>query len=432
MTTPKSRQSLGRGLDALFGDVDKEALVADTASLDSPVPSPGKDLVYLPIGQLFPSPLQPRRVFDQKKIDELAASIKDKGVLQPLLVRMVGTGYEIIAGERRWRASQLAQAHQVPVIIRDLDDTEVLEVALVENLQRADLTSLEEAEGYQRLLEEFGHTQEMLAALIGKSRAHIANMIRLLALPDAVKALLDDGSLSVGHARALLGIKDAVFLARQIVSQGLSVRQVETLVKAHGKASRPRKAKSDKATVTKDADTRALETRLEAALGLKANIAFDGKGGVLSLAYSDLEQLDDLVERLTMNKTSKPKLASSRDDKDPNVLDIEEVLAKREGRAPILREDHGGDEPSSKSHPDPDAPDPQTNDVGSDGALDRALHADSAAASPVDHGLADAMEEADEKTGHWGEGHSEDPAKKTAQPDPEADDVGASGARDFD
>ena len=432
MTAPKSRQSLGRGLDALFGDVDKEALVADTPHSDSPIPSPSKDLVYLPIGQLFPSPLQPRRVFDQKQIDELAASIKDKGVLQPLLVRMVGTGYEIIAGERRWRAAQLAQAHQVPVIIRDLDDTEVLEVALVENLQRADLTSLEEAEGYQRLLEEFGHTQEMLAALIGKSRAHIANMIRLLALPDTVKALLDDGSLSVGHARALLGIKDAASLARQIVSQGLSVRQVEALVKAHGKASRPRKAKSGKAAVTKDADTRALETRLESALGLKANIAFDGKGGVLSLAYSDLEQLDDLVERLTMNKTSKPKLASSRDDKDPNVLDIEEVLAKREGRAPILREDHGGDEPSLKSHPDPDATDPQINDVGSDGALDRALHAGSATASPVDHGLADAKEDADEKTGHWGEGHSEDPAKKAVQPDPKADDVGASGARDLD
>ena len=431
MTTPKSRQSLGRGLDALFGDADKEALVADTAPSDTPVPPPGKDLVYLPISQLFPSPLQPRRVFDQKQIDELAASIKDKGVLQPLLVRMVGPGYEIIAGERRWRASQLAQAHQVPVIIRDLDDTEVLEVALVENLQRADLTSLEEAEGYQRLLEEFGHTQEMLAALIGKSRAHIANMIRLLALPDTVRALLDDGSLSVGHARALLGIKDAASLARQIVSQGLSVRQVETLVKAHGKASRPRKARSGKATVTKDADTRALETRLEAALGLKTDIAFDGKGGVLSLAYSDLEQLDDLVERLTMNKTSKPKLASSWDDKDPNVLDIEEVLAKREGRAPILREDHGGDEPSPKSHPDPDATDPQTNNVGSDGALDRALHADSATASPVDPGLADAMEAAEEKTGHWGEGHSEDPAKKAAQPDPKVDDVGASGARDL-
>lgn len=428
MTPPKSRQSLGRGLDALFGETSNEQeAVTDGAGAGEA--RTAKDLTQLPIGQLFPSSLQPRHQFDEKQIEELAASIKDKGVLQPLLVRMVGTGYEIIAGERRWRAAQIAQVHQVPVIIKDLDDTEVLEVALVENLQRADLTPLEEAEGYQRLMEEFGHTQEVMANLIGKSRAHIANMIRLLSLPDSVKTLLDDGRLTIGHARALLGVKDAAVLARKIVDKGLSVRQVETLVKSHGKASRPRKAKSAKQTRAKDADTRALETRLEAALGLKVDIAFDGTGGVLSLAYSDLEQLDDLVERLTMTKPTRPKLAASREDpkdgKDPNVLDIEEVLAKREGRTPLLKEDHGGDAPHTEPHPDPEA-----EDVGSAGALDRDPQADPAPADPVDHGIDETMREAGAATGHWQEGHSEDPAKPAAQPDPKAGDVGSSGGTD--
>lgn len=357
MTLPKTRKSLGRGLDALFGDAAQKTAV--DASTPSGVAG-AKNLAQLAIGQIFPSPLQPRRVFDDQQLDELAVSIRDKGVLQPLLVRVVGTGYEIIAGERRWRAAQRAQIHQVPVIIKDFTDTEVLEVALVENLQRADLTPLEEAEGYQRLLTDFGHSQGVLADLLGKSRAHIANMIRLLALPNGVKTLLDDGRLSVGHARALLGVKDAVSLARKIVAKGLSVRQVEKLVKAHGKAGRPRKAQGPKGP-PKDADTRALEARLEEALGLRVDIAFDGKGGVLSLAYSDLEQLDDIVARLTMRKPVKLPLAN----RDPKVLDIEKVLAKREGRAPLLREDHSGDPPSPAPHPDP-----ESDDVGDKGTLD--------------------------------------------------------------
>ncbi len=416
MTPPKSRKNLGRGLDALFNEAAEEGADDTTDS----VRSSGKGLVQLPIGQLFPSPLQPRRVFDEAQLDELAASIRDKGVLQPLLVRKVGSGYEIIAGERRWRAAQRAQVHQVPALIKDLDDDEVLEVALVENLQRADLTPIEEAEGYQRLLEEFGHTQEALADLLGKSRTHIANMIRLLALPDAIKAMLDDDRLTTGHARALLGVKDATVLARKIVAKGLSVRQVEALVKKHGKTGRPRKKASTKGQA-KDADTRALEARLEEALGLKVDIAFDGQGGVLSLAYSDLEQLDDLVERLTMKKPTK----SSAVSRDPNVLDIEEALAKRDGKVQLLREDHSGDRPDPSPHPDPEA-----DDVGSHGALERTPKTVKPEPAPVDHGIEKTMREADAKTGHWQEGHSEDPAKPTAQLDPKADDVGASGSTD--
>ena len=414
MTPPKSRKSLGRGLDALFGDAAEES---DRAA-DETVRTPGKGLLQLPIGQLFPSALQPRRKFDEAQLEELAASIRDKGVLQPLLVRMVGTGYEIIAGERRWRAAQRAQVHQVPALIKDLDDTEVLEVALVENLQRADLTPMEEAEGYQRLMEEFGHTQEILADLLRKSRTHIANMIRLLALPDAIKTMLDDGQLTIGHARALLGVKDAVALARKIVANGMSVRQVEALVKQHGKTSRPRKKASAKGHA-KDADTRALEVRLEEALGLKVDITFDGTGGSLSLAYSDLEQLDDLVARLTMKKPTKSAAAT----RDPNVLDIEEALAKRDGKVQLLREDHGGDPPAPVAHPDPEA-----DDVGSGGALDREPHPDDGPTKPEDHGIEEAMRAADAETGHWQEGHTEDPPKPTAQPDPKAGDVGASGS----
>ncbi len=421
MTPPKSRKSLGRGLDALFGDAAEES----GGSVDGTSRTPGKGLLQLPIGQLFPSPLQPRRKFDDSQLEELATSIRDKGVLQPLLVRMVGTGYEIIAGERRWRAAQRAQVHQVPALIKDLDDTEVLEVALVENLQRADLTPLEEAEGYQRLLDEFGHTQEILADLLGKSRTHITNMIRLLALPDPIKAMLDDGQLSIGHARALLGVKDAVALARKIVAKGMSVRQVEALVKQHGKASRPRKKASTKAQA-KDADTRALEARLEEALGLKVGITFDGAGGTLSLTYTDLEQLDDLIARLTMQKTSSSQFLN-RDAKsrDSNVLDIEEVLAKREGRVQLLRENHSGDRPDPTAHPDPEA-----DDVGSDGALERLPKPQAESSGSEDHGIDEAMCAADAETGHWQEGHSEDPAKPTAQPDPKAGDVGASGSTD--
>lgn len=378
MSANKPRQSLGRGLDALFGDAAEEAPVnmeptaKAAASPSSAAPGVSaapasaaltKGLTELPVEHMAPSRFQPRRVFDDKQIDELASSIKDKGVLQPLLVRAAPDGtYEIIAGERRWRAAQRAKVYQVPVIIKEFTDLEVLEVALVENLQRADLTPLEEAEGYQRLLDEFGHTQEALAEALGKSRAHIANMIRLLSLPDGVKQLLDEGKLSMGHARALIGAEGASALAREIVSKGLSVRQVEKLVKKHGKSGRPRKATLVQAAQPKDADTRALEVRLEEALGLKVDISFNGKSGVLALSYSDLEQLDDLISRLTKQKPSRPQ-GHMTADRDPNVLDIEEVLAKRSGQ---FTPDHSADAATDGLQPDP-----RRDDVGSTGSQDR-------------------------------------------------------------
>lgn len=367
MSANKPRQSLGRGLDALFGETAEESPVTvapsgQSAAAPEPQPSAAahKGLTELPVEHMAPSRFQPRRVFNEAQIDELAASIRDKGVLQPLLVRAAPDGtYEIIAGERRWRAAQRAKIHQVPVIIKEFTDTEVLEVALVENLQRADLTPLEEAEGYQRLSDEFGHTQEALAEVLGKSRGHVANMIRLLTLPESVKHLLDQGSLSMGHARALIGVADAGVLAKQIVAKGLSVRQVEKLVKKHGKASRPRLAKGAQAAIEKDTDTRDLENRLEEVLGLKVDISFDGKGGVLSLSYSDLEQLDDVVSRLTRAKAIRPLTA----DRDPNVLDIEEVLAKRGG---TFKPDHSEDVPAASPQLDP-----RQDDIGSDGSTRR-------------------------------------------------------------
>lgn len=386
MSATKPRQNLGRGLDALFGEAKTEAPVTVTPAPAEPgadsqnniekqgvienstVPAapPAKGLTELPVEHMAPSRLQPRRVFDQAQIDELAASVRDKGVLQPLLVRQAQDGtYEIIAGERRWRAAQKAQVHQVPVIIKDFTDTEVLEVALVENLQRADLTPLEEAEGYQRLMGEFGHTQEVLANLMGKSRAHVANMLRLLTLPGMVKDLIDEGKLTMGHARALIGVPDAGYLAKRVVEKGLSVRQVEKLVKKHGKPGRKAKAATGQSGLgqAKDADTKALENQLEEALGLSVDIAFDGKGGTLTLAYSDLEQLDDVVARLMVARKS-PRLASGGPgaDRDPNVLDIEEVLAKRSG---TFQPDHSLDEAGSDPHIDP-----RQNDVGADGNLD--------------------------------------------------------------
>ncbi len=406
MSAGKSRQSLGRGLDALFSDTAEDAPVAMTpaaegASAAAPA-SPGKGLTLLPVEHLHPSPLQPRRVFNETQIGELAASIRDKGVLQPLLVRAAAEGrYEIIAGERRWRAAQQAQVHQVPVLVREFTDAEVLEVALVENLQRADLTPVEEAEGYARLLEEFGHTQEALGDLLGKSRTHIANMIRLLALPETVKSLLDAGTLSIGHARALIGVSDAAALAKDIVKKGLSVRQVEKLVRKHGKPQRKAKSGAAPSGPAKDADTRALEHQLEEALGLSVDIAFDGKGGTLTLGYSDLEQLDDLVSRLTQRRSSaKPADAA----KDPNVLDIEEVLAKRAGAFP---RGHSEDPADASVRPDS-----RQDDVGAAGATTRPPPESPGPASgatfPKDHGG--------------------DPASKDAHLDPRDHDVGAAGS----
>lgn len=282
MSEEPKRRNLGRGLSALLGDDPVAPETSDTPH-------------RLPVSALTPSPFQPRQVFDEAALDELAASVAERGVLQPLLVRpaagMSGI-YEIIAGERRWRAAQRAQVHDVPVMVREMEDREVAEVALVENLQRQDLNALEEADGYRRLQEEFHHTQEDLAKAVGKSRSHVANTLRLLALPEAVKDMVQLGNLSAGHARALLGHPRAVELARDIVDKGLNVRQTERLAKSQPKSAAARAPKP------KDADCAALERDLTTLLGLKVSIDVTGSGGKLSIQYQNLEQLDDLLQRL--------------------------------------------------------------------------------------------------------------------------------------
>lgn len=289
MAAEPKRPALGRGLSALLGE-DTE----DYAQLDRLRTSR-----TLAIHLLRPSPFQPRRHMQETELADLAQSIAAKGVLQPLLVRRLADdpqAFEIIAGERRWRAAQMAQLHEVPVVIKELSDREALEIALIENLQRQDLTALEEAQGYRRLMDEFEHTQDALARAIGKSRSHVANTLRLLSLPDSVKRLLDDGHLSAGHARTLIGVEDADALAEQIVKRGLNVRQTERLIGRH--RSQPASTPEPAAAAAKDADTLALERDLSALLGLKAEIRFKRGGGALVLHYATLEQLDALLHRL--------------------------------------------------------------------------------------------------------------------------------------
>jgi ParB family transcriptional regulator, chromosome partitioning protein len=252
----------------------------------------------VPIEFLRPCPLQPRRRFAEDELAALADSIRHRGVIQPLLVRRAPSGadfYEIIAGERRWRAAQMAGAHELPVIVHELSDRDALEVALLENVQRQDLSALEEAEGYRRLVEEFGHTQEALAGTLGKSRSHIANLLRLLGLPPAVRALLEGGELSAGHARALLGAREPAELAKVVVGRGLNVRQTEALVRAD--AERPERRRQ--APATKDPNTLALERDLSTRLGLPVSLTPRGAGGTLEIAYGSLDQLDDVLRRLS-------------------------------------------------------------------------------------------------------------------------------------
>lgn len=281
-------QRLGRGLSALLGDETN-----DYADLDRV-----RSARDVPIEFLKPNPDQPRRHFDEGDLKDLAASIEEKGILQPILVRRAGeesNSYQIVAGERRWRAAQRAGLHNVPVIIKDLSDAETLEVALIENVQRADLNPVDEAQGYQDLIGEFSYTQDELAKIIGKSRSHIANAIRLLALPEGVLAFLVDGRLSAGHARALIGNAAAEDLARDIISRGLNVRETEDLVR--GGASPKKKKTTPK---SKDADTLALEENLSNALGLKVSVDHKGeKGGQIHIQYLTLEQLDDVCQKLS-------------------------------------------------------------------------------------------------------------------------------------
>jgi len=253
------------------------------------------------VDRIVPNPDQPRRVFEPDALAELAESLRVKGVIQPLIVRVAPQDphkFEIVAGERRWRAAQMAQLHEVPVVVRDFNDTEVLEIAIIENIQRADLNPVDEAAGYRQLMERFGHTQEQLATALGKSRSHIANQMRLLNLPDDVLQWLSDGKLSAGHARTLVGHDNAKALAQQIIRKDLSVRDAERLVK-QSKASQT--TNSPKLSAAKDADTLQIEAELSAHLGMKVSIDHgkSGESGKIVLSYKDLTQLDDLMRKLT-------------------------------------------------------------------------------------------------------------------------------------
>ena len=292
MADPKPRKGgLGRGLSALMADVE--------LAPGAPAPGPGRAPLSVPVEQLIPNPDQPRRQFEPEALAELAASIRNRGVLQPLIVRPHPTEpdlYQIVAGERRWRAAQIAQLHELPVLVRELNDTEVLEVALIENIQRANLNAIEEAASFRQLMDRFGHTQEKLADALDKSRSHISNVLRLLNLPEPVQAMLRDSTLSAGHARALITADDPVGLARKVVERGLSVRETEQLVRDQS-ASKPERLPPREST--KDADTRAIESDLTAQLKMRVRIDHAGHdGGRVTITYRDLDQLDRLCQML--------------------------------------------------------------------------------------------------------------------------------------
>lgn len=286
IATRKARSGLGRGLSALMGDIAREEPVA-------PGSAQGSGLRMMPVGSMAPHPDQPRRRFDEAALDELAASIAKSGVIQPIVVRPHGHGYQIVAGERRWRAAQRARLHEVPVIVRDFSESETFEIALIENIQRQDLNAIEEAQAYARLIGEFGHTQDALAKVVNKSRSHVANLLRLLELPQTVQEHVVEGRLTMGHARALIGARDVEALAAEIIARGLSVRDTEK----RAQAAKAGGAAGHRAAA--DPDIAALENQLADLLGLSVKVSFGPKGGTLTLAYSTLDQLDMLCQRLT-------------------------------------------------------------------------------------------------------------------------------------
>lgn len=297
----RARGGLGRGLNALLGDVAQDEREASDA--------PARGAVRLiPVSAIAPHPEQPRRHFDEAALNELAESIAARGVIQPIIVRPHGHDYQIVAGERRWRAAQRARLHEVPVVVREYSDSETLQIALLENIQRQDLNAIEEARAYQRLIDEFGHTQEALARAVHKSRSHIANLLRLLDLPEEVQSRVVEGSLTMGHARAIIGADDPRALADQVAAQGLSVRQTEKLASGEKRGARegssvragPRDARELAAASGGSADIAALENQLADLLGLKVHISFNDDGrGSITLDYSSLEQLDMVCQRLS-------------------------------------------------------------------------------------------------------------------------------------
>jgi len=291
MMADDTKSRLGRGLSALLGDDAEEFGGGDAA----------RPALEVPIESLTPNPYQPRRHFDEEALADLVDSMKAHGVLQPLLVRRkpgAPERYEIIAGERRWRAAQKARLHNVPVVVRDFTDRDALEVAIIENIQRQDLTPIEEARGYKRLMDEFNHTQEELGEAVGKSRSHVANLLRLLQLPNSVQLLLNTGKISMGHARALITAEDPEALAREIVNRNLTVRQAEAFAAGHGRTARGT-AKPSRPATEKDADTLALERDMTEQLGMAVTVNHGGgEGGEFRIRYKTLEQLDEICQRL--------------------------------------------------------------------------------------------------------------------------------------
>jgi ParB family chromosome partitioning protein len=285
-----ARSRLGRGLAALIGDMAAET------SVDRP-----RGQRRLPTAALRPNPRNPRRAFPNAELDELVASLRERGIIQPIVARPVQGAtdvYEIIAGERRWRAAQRAGLHEVPVVIIEANDAEALQLAIIENVQRADLNPLEEAEGYRALIEEFGNSQDEIAKIVGKSRSHVANTLRLLKLPEAIKSYIHAGKLFAGHARMLIGQPDAERLAEEIVAHGLNVRQVENLAREAAERGGKSRARAARRGAGKNSNLVALEKRISDALGLAISIKEAKRGGVLTIRYRSLDQLDDVVRRL--------------------------------------------------------------------------------------------------------------------------------------
>ena len=286
----KRPSGLGRGLSSLLGEVAQETPVSGRG---------GGTVQMIPIASIEPHPNQPRRIFQDEALAELAASIEARGVIQPIVVRPHGHRFQIVAGERRWRAAQKAHLHEIPAIVREFSDEETLEVALIENIQRQDLNAIEESQAYKRLIDEYGHTQEELGRLVHKSRSHVANLLRLLDLPPKVQVLVGTGELSMGHARALAGASDPAVLAEEVIRRGLSVRETERLVQA-GKPTRQRRLPIEYKGA--GADIAALERQLGDMLGLKVGIKHSPKGGSVTLSYSSLDQLDMICQRLSGDK----------------------------------------------------------------------------------------------------------------------------------
>lgn len=296
--SPKRRPTgLGRGLNALLGEVAQEVPVSAPAQ---GVAEPDERSVRLiAIASILPNPDQPRKFFAESALDDLARSIETRGLVQPIVVRPFEGKYQIVAGERRWRAAQRAHLHQIPAIVREFNYKQALEIALIENIQREDLNAIEEAEAYQKLIDEFAHNHDQLGKLVNKSRSHVANLLRLLELPPLVRDMVAEGKLSMGHARALLGVPNIEMVAQQVIAKGLSVRDTERLARSEKKPAERASGSTRGIDPSVRADLEALERQLGDLLGLKVKVSHDGKGGQVALHYRTLDQLDMICQRLT-------------------------------------------------------------------------------------------------------------------------------------